>query len=1235
MQAVLHASNAHRTSPRRFERIARVVRNLAALVLFCLSLPALANVDLVVNVTDNPDPVAAGAVLTYTVGVDNSGSDPVTAVNLSATLPAGATFVSATPPAGDSCSEAAGTVSCTLGAMNVGGHKAVAIAVRPAATGVVTLTATATSTPADDTDANNNTGIAQSTTVSDGANLNMAVTAAPATLHAGQQTALAVTVANGGPSAANGTLTVTLPLPAGVAYLSGGGGGWTCTHNPGTNTVTATRSGPLVSGASSAFTVNVRPDVSGNLAFAPSVAPASATPDPVLDDNTAVVQIQSDPGMDLSLRKTATPASALVGADVTYTLTARYVGSVAPSDISITDTLPAQLSYVSAAGTGWSCSQAAGTVTCTRAAPGVGPGVDMPAVTIHATAVTAGAGIVNTAVAAATAPADDNPANDSATAAVTIADPSADLSTTKTVWPAAVAAGDTATFTITVRNSGNAAATGTITVVDTLPAGWTYVSATGSGWTCNASAGTVTCTRAGPLNSNSTAPVIQIGAIAPASAGAHVNTACQTNTHGPAESNASNDCGSATITVSSQTADLAIVKTASPGTIQAGDLLTYTLAVTNNGPDAANDVIVSDTVSSFSGTPTATASQGACSVPGSGGTRNIVCNLGSLANGASANVTISLRPTAAGTRSNTGSTYATTIADPNYANNTSTATSIVNPDADVAVSITRSPTNPIAGTQVTYTVTATNQGPSQAADITLSTLPLPPDVEFVSVSAPGASCGYPANPQCVWGPTNSGTARTMTLVVRPRVPGTLTLDASAASNTADRNPANNSASNSVVVGAPSFDLLINKTDSPDPVPVGGNVTYTVRVTNNGPSLATGVVITDTPPAALQVISVSAGSKSTGGSFACTTPALPYTGGAPYTCAVGDLEPGATATFTSVMTTGTAGVYTNTASVTADQPEAVAGNNTVSENTTFKVPADLSLTKTVAPQAVNIGGQVVFTITVANGGPAATSGVQVADALPAGYTYVSATASQGDYTPGTGLWNVGALANGATANLRITATVNATGSYVNVAEIVASSVPDPDSVPGNHEPNEDDQAQASILPPGAPAADLSITKTDGRTTYTPGAAVTYTIVASNAGPNAVTGAAVADTLPAAITGATWTVVYAGGASGPASGSGDIAAAVNLPVGASASFTVTGTVAADATGDLVNTATIATPAGTTDPNPANNSATDTDTQSAPAAPHPIPALTPAMLALLAGLIAVSAMLAQRRRVRRRGI
>ena len=127
----------------------------------------------------------------------------------------------------------------------------------------------------------------------------------------------------------------------------------------------------------------------------------------------------------------------------------------------------------------------------------------------------------------------------------------------------------------------------------------------------------------------------------------------------------------------------------------------------------------------------------------------------------------------------------------------------------------------------------------------------------------------------------------------------------------------------------------------------------------------------------------------------------------------------------------------------------------------------------------------------------------------------------------------------------------------------------------------------------PVADLAITKTDGVTTATPGGTVTYTIVASNAGPDAEPAVTVADTFAATLT-CTWTCAGAGGGTctaGPVNG--NINDSANLPVGGSVTYTASCTISGTATGSLVNTATVTGTGATSDPNSANNSATDTDT------------------------------------------
>jgi uncharacterized repeat protein (TIGR01451 family) len=123
----------------------------------------------------------------------------------------------------------------------------------------------------------------------------------------------------------------------------------------------------------------------------------------------------------------------------------------------------------------------------------------------------------------------------------------------------------------------------------------------------------------------------------------------------------------------------------------------------------------------------------------------------------------------------------------------------------------------------------------------------------------------------------------------------------------------------------------------------------------------------------------------------------------------------------------------------------------------------------------------------------------------------------------------------------------------------------------------------------PQADLSVTKTDNGASPTPGQPITYTIVARNAGPTAVTGATVADTFPPTLTGVSWTCVASAGSSCTASGSGNVSQLVNLNAAGTATYTVNATVAGSATRLVANTATVTAPAAVEDPNQANNSAT----------------------------------------------
>jgi len=167
-------------------------------------------------------------------------------------------------------------------------------------------------------------------------------------------------------------------------------------------------------------------------------------------------------------------------------------------------------------------------------------------------------------------------------------------------------------------------------------------------------------------------------------------------------------------------------------------------------------------------------------------------------------------------------------------------------------------------------------------------------------------------------------------------------------------------------------------------------------------------------------------------------------------------------------------------------------------------SDLEITKTVDKPTPNVGDEITFTLTATNNGPDDAPGVVVTDMLPSGYTFVSANPSEGTYDSGTGIWTIGDLADGDSETLEITATVNATGDYTNVATISGDySDPDPD----NNEDTEEVTPQQ---------ADLAITKTVDDATPNVGDDVTFTITVTNNGPDEATGVQITDELPAGLT-----------------------------------------------------------------------------------------------------------------------
>ena len=137
---------------------------------------------------------------------------------------------------------------------------------------------------------------------------------------------------------------------------------------------------------------------------------------------------------------------------------------------------------------------------------------------------------------------------------------------------------------------------------------------------------------------------------------------------------------------------------------------------------------------------------------------------------------------------------------------------------------------------------------------------------------------------------------------------------------------------------PTADLSLTKTDSADPVTVGSNFTYTLTVSNAGPDRATDVVITDTLPSGVTFVSGTGGCSAVGQTVTCTR---------------ANLNSGASASFTLTVTATTAGEWTNTATVAADQADPVSGNNTATQTTRIRTGAPGGLTCFADPAGVHL------------------------------------------------------------------------------------------------------------------------------------------------------------------------------------------------------------------------------------------------------------------------------------------
>lgn len=514
-------------------------------------------------------------------------------------------------------------------------------------------------------------------------------------------------------------------------------------------------------------------------------------------------------------------------------------------------------------------------------------------------------------------------------------------------------------------------------------------------------------------------------------------------------------------------ADLQLNKSSNLIDANYGDIVIWTLKITNNGPNVGTGIRLKDLI------PDGLIIL-SCDDENYDKKTGIL-NIDSLNIGESKIINIKTLVNKTGTFINEASVSGNEY-DWDLKNNNDSAGINVNPSADLAVEILVNDTNPKFNSLVKWTLRVTNNGPDEATGVVVCDL-LSKDLIYLS------STGNYDVKSGLWniGTLEMGKSVSIDIVTLVNKTGKITNDANVSGREYDWNLSNNYDNKSIDVDV-CADLAIEKLVNDTAPKFNSLVEWTLRVTNNGPDTATGVVVCDILPEGL--ISID---KSFNGTWN-----------------VGKLLNNQTKELTIICLVNKTGKLVNIADIAGNEYDCNLTNNIINKSIEVASSADLFVKKYVNNTAPDFGEIIKWSVVVSNNGPDIATNVQVNDLLDDGLIFVKSSSTKGSYDAKSGIWAIDSLAPETDETLNIYCKVNKIGKILNF--VSANST----QYDWNESNNHDNESVNAVK-----IADLSVIKLINNSNPNYNDLIKWTIIVSNNGPNMATGVIVNDLLPKSV------------------------------------------------------------------------------------------------------------------------